>query len=852
MYRQENGGSIGDRWTGSAAEIVMQDWSEQYQKILDNSGLVTLLLAGYVDDGRQATTVLPMGSRYDEKANKFISTPEGELEDKKKQAEGESCNQRMARVCLKAMNSINPNLEFTVECQEEFPQERLPTLDFSIWQESNGTLNHVYFQKEMKTPLVIMSRSGMGNQQKIQMLANDLTRRLYNTSTTNIRQEEYNKICNQMTQELKNAEYNHHTAREIITSGIRGWRTRLARRAQKGQEMYRLARTTTKDRHRKKIVGRENWYKNQDTNKEITSTNGWRDSCNTSNRNNKNNTRNKNNKNKENIAADYPVQAVMFVPHTPGSTLAKLLRENEEKIAKLTKNKLKIVERAGKKLQDIITKSNPWRGQDCQRENCLICITKTRTEKGQGQDCTRRSLIYETRCLTCEELEIEKIEKMEIDEEEKISRKNKIQLYKYIGETSRSGFERGWEHLSDFAQLKSTSHMLKHTVGVHEGQDLSTVKFGMRIIHHCKSSFERQIKESVLIQAERQDHHLLNSRSEYNRCSLPRLCTQVGDGEYNKVSKELEIEKKEEEKLEYKIRMLRKERNKARLEPTRIKGPASKRRKTENNEYINVDKIWGQPAITSPKKHKIDEKKAENPPWPARGSPSPGTSPKDRIEEKQVQNPNKKLRKDSPSKNKKNQITLENLRVLENRTFEATETNKDLEMETVEEWDRKIKEYRLEIEMEEKKRLERLEKKEQKENSWALYRVCQEYLEENCEIWAKQKTEREKERLRLERLDKAKKLTRKAKIRELEKKIDAGIMKMTEIDRKKYLEDEKKRKKLEIAESKKALWKLRNHEKKLEVPESLQEVTELKRKIEKIVDILRQEKERIEEEKRKE
>ena len=109
VYRQENGGSIGDRWTGSAAEIVMQDWSEQYQKILDNSGLVTLLLAGYVDDGRQATTVLPMGSRYDEKANKFISTPEGELEDKKKQAEGESCNKRMARVCQKAMNSINPN-----------------------------------------------------------------------------------------------------------------------------------------------------------------------------------------------------------------------------------------------------------------------------------------------------------------------------------------------------------------------------------------------------------------------------------------------------------------------------------------------------------------------------------------------------------------------------------------------------------------------------------------------------------------------------------------------------------------------------------------------------------------------
>ena len=53
---------------------------------------------------------------------------------------------------------------------------------------------------------------------------------------------------------------------------------------------------------------------------------------------------------------------------------------------------------------------------------------------------------------------------------------------------------------------------------------------------------------------------------------------------------------------------------------------------------------------------------------------------------------------------------------------------------------------------------------------------------------------------------------------------------MTEKDRKKYLEDEKRRQKIEIAQIKKTLWKLRNQEKKIEVPESLQEVMEPKRK----------------------
>ena len=76
----------------------------------------------------------------------------------------------MARVCLVAMNSVDEDLEFTVESQEEYENERLPTLDFAIWQEDMGTLNHSYFQKDMKSPYVIMSRSAMATQQKIQIL----------------------------------------------------------------------------------------------------------------------------------------------------------------------------------------------------------------------------------------------------------------------------------------------------------------------------------------------------------------------------------------------------------------------------------------------------------------------------------------------------------------------------------------------------------------------------------------------------------------------------------------------------------------------------------------------------------
>ena len=56
----------------------------------------------------------------------------------------ESSNARMVRVCLPAINSINPNLEFTAEIPEEFPDQKMPTLDFFLWLTKAGLLNHSY------------------------------------------------------------------------------------------------------------------------------------------------------------------------------------------------------------------------------------------------------------------------------------------------------------------------------------------------------------------------------------------------------------------------------------------------------------------------------------------------------------------------------------------------------------------------------------------------------------------------------------------------------------------------------------------------------------------------------------
>ena len=129
---------------------------------------------------------------------------------------------------------------------------------------------------------------------------------------------------------------------------------------------------------------------------------------------------------------------------------------------------------------------------------------------------------------------------------EKQEKIKEIRQYKYVGETARSGYERGLEHQKDWEDLKINSHMVKHYFDTHEGENINDMRFGMQLIKTHRTAFNRQISESVMIQAEKQKHCILNSKSEYNRCALPRLTAKVGEENLKK----LEQKKKEDEDAE--------------------------------------------------------------------------------------------------------------------------------------------------------------------------------------------------------------------------------------------------------------------------------------------------------------
>ena len=63
--------------------------------------------------------------------------------------------------------------------------------------------------------------------------------------------------------------------------------------------------------------------------------------------------------------------------------------------------------------------------------------------------------------------------------------------------------------------------------------------FRMKVLCYKRMAYERQVNKSVLIQQNR-NHQLPNSRSEFNRCSLPRLTVKLGDKELGELSKRAE------------------------------------------------------------------------------------------------------------------------------------------------------------------------------------------------------------------------------------------------------------------------------------------------------------------------
>ena len=112
----------------------------------------------------------------------------------------------------------------------------------------------------------------------------------------------------------------------------------------------------------------------------------------------------------------------------------------------MTGYRLKVVEKVGVKLVDVLHKADPWAGEDCGRKLCMICESKKKEGKVNSQDCHRRNIVYQTYCRTCQQRQDTGIEekfkeegKKRIDEEKRMAKR-----FIYIGRATGVDMREVW------------------------------------------------------------------------------------------------------------------------------------------------------------------------------------------------------------------------------------------------------------------------------------------------------------------------------------------------------------------------------------------------------------------------
>ena len=157
--------------------------------------------------------------------------------------------------------------------------------------------------------------------------------------------------------------------------------------------------------------------------------------------------------------------------------------------------------------------------------------------------------------------------------------------------------------------------MLKHCLIKHEEKNPDEVKFGMRLRQQFKTALERQVAEAVAIFEEKErGTELMNSKSEFNRCALPRI--QAGDSK--ELLEQLQEEDTAEKEIMCRIRcMLKRKKLEKRKKKKKEKEKESNEEKKETLEEIceeileENDQKWKRRKLNEEVIRKMEEMRIE-------------------------------------------------------------------------------------------------------------------------------------------------------------------------------------------------------------------------------------------------
>lgn len=424
VFCQKKGGPTGKRVTCPAAKVIINRWWRKVKDIILKLGLDIGLVFVYVNDFRLGLEPIPYGWSYDKQENKWVHSTVAEQRERAELTPEAKTRQELHNI----MNSVDKELRFTTESQEQYQDGHMPTLDMKIalindTNSANQVITYTFFEKPNNSKYTTIENTAMDSDQRNQQLSMEVVRRLQRVDKRRP-QSEINEIINAFTDKMTNSGYSINQTREIITSGVR---------YHKRKGVYKPRNMNSKKIRLNKLIkdrsDKLDWYQNK-PGEDSKSTHPKEKQQYTSRIRNAKDLR--------------KTISVLQVPKTPGGHLARKLRKREEQLRAVSTTKVKIVEKVGNTLRAVLVKSDPWGGERCQDAGCHPC----KAAEDPKISCRRRSLTYVNKCKLCKTQGLNTL---------------------YLGESSNSLKERMIQHTDDFYDRSKELHMRRHLIEEHGG-----------------------------------------------------------------------------------------------------------------------------------------------------------------------------------------------------------------------------------------------------------------------------------------------------------------------------------------------------------------------------------------------
>ena len=383
-YLQQNGGPIGLTSTASLASLVMKIWDCMWIKLLDREGIKLWLFFRYVDDVRCFLRPFKEGVRWD--GCEFRYDKKWEEEDL---LSGKTDQRRTTEQLVAAMSSIVDFLDFEPEESGMFANDRLPTLDASIWVcERSCLVKFSFFEKPTCPNRVLQKDTALSEMSIRASLTQEIVRRLKNCSL-DLPNQEKQEILSCFAQKLINSGFSIASAQYLLVHGVTKFNllvknSNLPENDPKFKPLHPSRDFDLCGRKLRKLLAKTGWFDES----EVFQKSKWRNEI------------------PKGWSGCKPVQfplkgmkysSIMQVPSSKNGRLLKMLAKAEHRIAKLCGYQVKYVEKSGKQLATMF-QPDPIQ-KTCFRSDCVVCLGKS---KNGPSLCQQKGVVYTGICQICE------------------------------------------------------------------------------------------------------------------------------------------------------------------------------------------------------------------------------------------------------------------------------------------------------------------------------------------------------------------------------------------------------------------------------------------------------------------